>query len=196
MARPNRKEEIFKTALSLMRVHGYRNTSMRDIAGALNMEAPSLYNHISSKEDLLWQTCTRIAGAFEKGIAEVNDIYFNAQEKLGMAIRSHIQVLTHDLDASYVFVHEWRHLQGDLRDALIVRRDRYEAAFREILAQGESEGVFVDSDNKFALLTILSSLNWVVEWYRPDGDMSPNQIANQLTEFILNGLNKHHNYVR
>jgi AcrR family transcriptional regulator len=169
---------------------------MRDIAAAMNMEAPSLYNHISSKEDLLWQTCTRIAADFEKGLAEVNDIYFGASEKLGMAIRSHIEVLTRDLDASYVFVHEWRHLQGELREALIVRRDKYEAAFREILALGEAEGSFVEADNKFALLTILSSLNWVVEWYRPDGDMSPSQIANQLTEFILNGLNKHHNYVR
>jgi len=196
VARPNRKEQIFQTALALMREKGYRNTSMRDIAAAMNMEAPSLYNHISSKEDLLWQTCTRIAADFEKGLAEVNDIYFGASEKLGMAIRSHIEVLTRDLDASYVFVHEWRHLQGELREALIVRRDKYEAAFREILALGEAEGSFVEADNKFALLTILSSLNWVVEWYRPDGDMSPSQIANQLTEFILNGLNKHHNYVR
>jgi len=138
MARSNRKEEIFKTAVALMRIHGYRNTSMRDIAGALKIEAPSLYNHISSKEDLLWQTCTRIAGAFEKGIAEVNDIYFNPQEKLGMAIRSHIVVLTQDLDLEMGLLYVRRGKGGRWRAVPMSERIRKELS--EYLATRQNVG--------------------------------------------------------
>ena len=78
----SRKQEIFNKALSLMKTKGYANTTVRDIASAVNMEAASLYNHISSKEDLLALTCFDLAARFEKGILEVNDIYFDAKEKL------------------------------------------------------------------------------------------------------------------
>jgi hypothetical protein len=62
-----------------------------------------------------------------------------------------------------------------------------------ILKQGENEGVFKEVNNKFAVLTILASLNWVVEWYNPNGGMGATEIADKLTEFILSGLKKEQN---
>ena len=120
----------------------------------------------------------------------MNDIYFNAAEKLSMAIHSHIKALTQDLNASHLFVHEWRHLSDDKRAQFIERRDLYEKEFRDIVILGFEEGEFKDVDPKFATLTILASLNWVGEWYRPQGEMQPKEIAEKLTHFILSGLQK------
>lgn len=186
----SRKDQIIATAREMMRKNGYQGTSMRDIASALQIEAASLYNHISGKEDILRETCFGMADKFLAGIGEVNDIYFNAEEKLGMAVRNHIKIITENLDASWIFIHEWRHLTGGGKQEFIALRDRYEKEFMQILEEGENEGIFNEVNNKFATLTILSSLNWVVEWYRPNGPMSPNQIGEKLTEFILTGLKK------
>ena len=185
-----RRQEIMGTALGLMRNKGYLNTSMRDIAGAVSMEAASLYNHIKNKEEILTNTCFGLAEALELGIKDVNDIYFNAAEKLKMAIHNHITVITRDLNASHLFIHEWRHLSEAMRNQFISRRDSYEKEFRDIVILGFEEGEFKDVDPKFATLTILASLNWVSEWYRPQGEMQPKEIAEKLTQFILSGLQK------
>jgi len=183
-----RKQEIFETALSLMKKKGYANTTVRDIASAVSMEAASLYNHIASKEDLLAQTCFDLASKFEKGILEVNDIYFDAKEKLRMAIDSHTEILTSNLNASYVFLHEWRNLSPDKLADFKLRRDSYEREFIEILKLGEREGTFSEVDEKFVVITILSTLNATIEWYKPNGSLTPKQVAQKLSDFILNGL--------
>lgn len=185
-----RREQILDAAQKMMRKHGYLGTSMRDIAASLQMEAASLYNHISSKEEILRSICFDMAHTFLTGIKEINDIYFNAEERLGMAVRNHIKILTSNLNASFVFIHEWRNLTDEARVEFVAMRDEYENELLQILISGEEEGAFNDVNNKFAVLTILSSLNWVVEWYSPKGEMTSEEIASKLTEFILTGLKK------
>lgn len=188
-----RKAQIIDTSLEMMCRMGYQGTSMRDIASAVNMEAASLYNHITGKEVILSETCFQMAERLLQGLAEVNDIYFNPIEKLSLAVKNHVKILTENTYAGWVFVHEWRHLSEENRTRFVALRDEYEKGFTTILKQGEDEGVFQDVNNKFAVLTILASLNWVVEWYKPKGGMSPEQIAEKLTEFILSGLKKENN---
>jgi AcrR family transcriptional regulator len=183
-----RKIQILQQASALMRNKGYASTTVRDIASSLNIEAASLYNHISSKEEILETICASLANQFETGILEINDIYFNATEKLRMAIESHILILTQDLNASYVFIHEWRNLGETALNEFVRRRDLYEKEFRDILFLGEQEGTFTDVDEKFVVITILSSLNSTIEWYKPNGQLSPKEVSNKLSDFILNGI--------
>jgi AcrR family transcriptional regulator len=183
-----RKIQILQQASALMRTKGYASTTVRDIASSLNIEAASLYNHISSKEEILETICASLANQFETGILEINDIYFNATEKLRMAIESHILILTQDLNASYVFIHEWRNLGEAALNEFVRRRDLYEKEFRDILFLGEQEGTFTDVDEKFVVITILSSLNSTIEWYKPNGQLSPKEVSNKLSDFILNGI--------
>ncbi len=185
-----RREQIFNSALKLMRSNGFQGTTMRDIAADLGIEAASLYNHISSKEDILRNTCFSIGNRLVQSIHEVNDLYFNAEEKLRWAVKNHVLTLTENLDASYVFIHEWRNLSEPQRTEFISLRDDYEKQFTQILETGETEHLFNATDKKFAVLTILASLNWIVEWYRADGKMKAEDIAVKLGDFILTGLRK------
>lgn len=186
----SRKEQLMQAASTLFSQKGYPATSMRDIAEKMGMEAASLYNHISSKEAILHHICFSLAGKFISAIEEVNDIYFNGEEKLRMAIRNHVQILTTNLAESKVFLFEWRHLSAENLAAFIVLRDQYEKGFADMLLTGEKENVFQEVDNKFAVLNILSSVNWIVEWYKPEGNMKPEEIAAKLSDFILTGLKK------
>lgn len=186
----NRKEQILAASAALFRNKGYAVTTVRDIAQVLGIEASSLYSHVKSKEEILETICFSMADKFLQGIDEVNDIYFNATEKLRMAILNHVKLLTNNRDASAVFLHDWRHLSEPRLSDFKKLRDRYENGFYQIMDDGEKEDVFDDVDKKFAVLTILASVNWVNEWYSVDGKMSPDEIATNLTQFILTGLRK------
>ena len=185
-----RKREILASSQSVLKEKGYAATSVRDIAKALEMEPASLYSHFKNKEDILKITCFDMADKFELAVREVNDIYFNAEEKLRLAIKLHVEILTQNLDSAIIFIRDWRNLTGTALEQFLTKRNAYEKGFREIVQTGIDEGVFNETDKKFAALTILSSVNWIVEWYKVDGKLNAEQIADKLSNFILSGLRK------
>lgn len=186
----NRKEQILSEASKLFKEKGYAATTMRDIAAAMNMEAASLYHHIASKEEILELICFGMADKFITALKEVNDIYFSAEEKLKMAIHFHVQIMTDNIDQSAVFINEWKSLPEEKLARFKKLRDKYENEFRVILTDGKNEDIFADVDEKFATLTILSAVNWIYQWYNPNGKMLPAEIAHKLSDFILSGLRK------
>lgn len=184
------KEQIVAAAAKLFKQKGYTSSSMRDIAAALNIEAASLYHHIKNKEEILDIICFDMAKRFSGAIAEVNDIYFNAEEKLRKAILHHVEIITEDIDKSAVFLREWRSLpENPLQDFMLLR-NQYETEFTRIVENGIEEDVFEAVDKKFAVLSILSSVNWINEWYQADGKMKPQEIAQRISDFVMGGLRK------
>ncbi len=186
----NRKEQIVDAAASLFKQKGYASTSMRDLATELGIEAASIYHHIKSKEELLEGICFDMANKFISNAKEVNDIYFNAEEKLRMAIRLHIETITQNQNQSAVFLSEWRNLSEPKLTLFKQLRQQYENQFTIILMDGENEDIFDHIDKKFAVLSILSTINFVNEWYNPAGKMNAKQIAEKLSNFIMGGLRK------
>jgi AcrR family transcriptional regulator len=186
----SRKEQIMQTSAKMFKQKGYASTSMRDIATEMGIEAASLYHHIKSKEEILETICFSLANKLLTGIAEVNDIYFNAEEKLRMAIKNHVQIISENIDQSAAFLHEWRSLSEPKLSEFKTLRDAYENEFKVILNDGINEDLFDDVDQKFATLTILSTVNWINEWYNPKGKMNAEEIAKKLSDFILGGLRK------
>jgi AcrR family transcriptional regulator len=179
----SRKEQIIVTAAQLFKQKGYEASSMRDIALVLNMEAASLYHHIKSKEEILELICFTMAQKFLAAIAEVNDIYFNAEEKLRKAILHHVEIITEDINKSAVFLREWRSLpENSLKDFMFLR-NHYESEFTHIIENGMQEDIF-------AVLSILSSVNWINEWYQADGKMNAAEIAKKISDFVMGGLRK------
>ncbi|WP_229801986.1 TetR/AcrR family transcriptional regulator [Pontibacter akesuensis] len=184
----SRKEQIEKTATALFKSKGFSATSMRDLANALGIEAASIYSHIKSKEEILQRVCFKMAQEFFEAIDAAEANAGTATDRLKRAIAAHVQVLTQNTEASAVFLHEWRHLSEPMLATFLSLRDKYEARFRNIISTGISSGEFSVPDEKFAVLTILSGLNWIHTWYKPEGKMTPAEIAENLTQMLLNGL--------
>jgi AcrR family transcriptional regulator len=186
----NRRKQIFETAARLIRRKGYEATTMRDIASELGIEAASLYHHIKSKEQILDLICFDMALKFSNAINEVNDIYFNSEEKLRMCIHEHVKILTENPENAGVFLTAWRSLQEEQLTKFIKLRNDYEQGIKQIIREGVDEDIFDNVDLKFATLSILSTINGVNEWYKQDGEMTPTQIAIKLGDFIMGGLRK------
>src|SRR5437868_1285448 len=105
-----RKEQIHHIAKNLFRERGYAATSMRDLADSVGIEAASLYSHIKSKEEILQVICFEMAEQFLQSSEDLQKQNLPAKEFFYQAVSQYIGILTQNMDASVVFLHEWRHL--------------------------------------------------------------------------------------
>ena len=185
-----RRNQITSIATNKFREKGYRAVSMRELADHVGIEAASFYNHFDSKESILKEICFRMAFEFFKGIEWATKETSSPDEMLARAIRSHIKVITANTDASAVFFHDWRYLSEPYLSEFREMRLKYEEIFRNILREGMLRKMFGKQDETFIVLTIFSTLNWVYEWYDPDGKFAPEEIADNLSSVILNGIRK------
>ncbi len=184
----NRKQQIIEKATQLFQKQGYAATSMRDLASYIGIEAASLYSHIKSKEEILQTICFQMANDFFQSLEKIELEKLSADEKLKKAVISHVIVLTKDSAASAVFFSEWRHLSELYLQDFLAMRNNYENKFIQILIDGHKEGVFKKMDAKFTVLALLSSINWMPSWYKPEGKLSPEEIAENVTDVFINGL--------
>ncbi len=183
-----RKRQIEDVASTLFSERGYSATSVRDIARALDLQGGSLYAHISSKEDVLWNIVSRAAERFHVAVRPIANGTDAASTRLRGMARAHVHVITDDIEHATVFLHEWRFLGVERRAAIGRQRDAYEAYFRAVIAEGMSNGEFRPADPKMAGLGILSGLNGIAQWYRPNGPLAPDAIADSFADLFLRGL--------
>ena len=185
-----RKDQITKVAMNKFREKGYRAVSMRELANHVGIEAASFYNHFDSKESILKEICFRMANEFFTGVEVALKEEKKLDKMLEHAIRSHIKVITSNLDASAVFFHDWRYLSEPYLSEFKEMRKQYENIFRKIIREGMAKKIFGKQDETFIVLMIFSSLNWVYEWYDAEGKFSSEQIAENLAKLILDGIRK------
>ena len=189
-----RRGEIDEVASELFHAHGYAATSVREIARALDIQGASLYAHVASKEDVLFSIVDRAAAAFERAadIAEVETAHGDPIERLAALVEGHVDVVTSDPERASVFVTEWRHLSPDRRAAVGVRRDAYERRFRDVIDEGIAVGAFRSVDSAIAATFLLTALNGIPIWYRPDGRLSADRIADLFVDLALRALSEDH----
>jgi len=183
-----RRQQIEDAASALFRERGYAATSIRDIAQALHIQGPSLYAHVASKEDVLWSIVMRAADRFNSEVGPRASRDQAASERLRDMIRGHVAVVTSSQKDAAVFLHEWRFLSAERRVDIAQRRDAYEALFRNVIAEGTTMGDFRRVDARLTAMAILSALNGIATWYRPDGPLSADQIADQHADLFVHAL--------
>ena len=189
-ATQHRKDEMLSAAERMFSERGYQATSVRDIAEALDIKPGSLYAHIETKEDLLWTILEAAANRFFDAVQPIVESDLLPLQKLRRVIGAHVKVITDSATSAEIFTTQWRHLSEPRRGEFADRRDAYEKMLRQLVHEGIRDGVLGDVDEKFATLLILSSMNWVYQWYRADGPMTPEEIARKLTEMLFNGLRR------
>jgi TetR/AcrR family transcriptional regulator, cholesterol catabolism regulator len=194
MVEVTRRREIEDAAATLFHARGYAATSVRDIADSLSIRGPSLYAHVASKEDVLAAIVERVASAFERAADEAQraSAALDAGTRLRALVGAHVRTVTADPGAASVFVDEWRHLSEPRREAIHRRRDAYEQRFRQTIADGRSDGSFALVDPVIAATFVLTALNGIADWYRVDGHLSPDQLADAYADLALRSLTEAH----
>ena len=187
--RSARRDEVVRAAARLFSERGYHGTSMQHLGEALGLLRGSLYAHIGSKEELLYEVVDEGARRFlERGHAALA-MDAPAPTRLETLIVGHIETASEHLDAATVFLNEWRYLGADQRSLVQAKRDAYEQIVRDLIAQGVAGGEFRPNlDVTLAARLVLSAANWTYSWYQPGGRLSPREIGRNYARMLVEGF--------
>jgi len=186
-ARP-REAELHATATRLFRQRGFHATSMQDLGEALGMNRGSLYHYISGKDELLWAILNRALDLLEARVLPVLESDAPPVDRLADAIREHLRVAADHADELSLIQIELRALGPDRQREIIARRDAYERPWRDAIQAGIEDGSLRPFDVRLAGIGILSACNWFTQWYRPDGALSVDEVADAFRQLFLGGL--------
>ncbi len=152
-----RRDEVITTAENLFAQHGYHATSVRDIADALGIKAGSLYAHIATKEDLLWESLSQTVARYAEVINPIVRSERSVAERLGDAISALVEVSMERASATTVCRTEWRYLSEPRRGRFAAQWKILEDALWRLVRDGAAEGRFRSVDPYIAGKVILTS---------------------------------------
>ena len=183
------QKAIELVASELFARKGFGATSLDDIAEALGATKGALYYHVKNKEEILRLIYLTVLTVSEEPLRRIVEADLPPSVKLRHAIEHQTAVAADRSPAMTVFYREQHYLTGPFAREIILRKKAYERYFEQIIEEGQASGVFQPSiDPKIAAFGLLGMCNWLSQWYRPEGQYSPQQIATMF-ENMVSGLN-------
>ncbi|MBK7122908.1 MAG: TetR family transcriptional regulator [Chitinophagaceae bacterium] len=186
----SKRDVITKKAAVLFKKKGYSSTSMRELAEALGVEAPSLYNHIGSKSELLQTICFKIANAFIVYLDTAEKTASNTVTILENVIRFHIRMMLNEFDEVYVANHEWKHLKEPYLSNFLIQRRGYEKRLVVLIETGIRAGALKKNNPYVAVLTILAAVRGLEFWQQHKKNISSQVLEDDMVEHLLHGIIK------
>ena len=184
-----RKDEIIITAAKLFKEKGYSAVTMRDLATAMGIKAASLYNHISSKQEILKEIIISLAEAFTSGMNAIIHSDISNIEKLKKIVELHVNITSLNTNGMASLNNDWMHLEDQLEYYLKLRAD-YEDSFRDIIKQGIKDNEILKESPDVILFSMLSTLRSLYIWIPKKDDLNQEELSASLSKILINGINK------
>ncbi len=182
------RDEILLAAAQIFSQKGFHATSMQDIAQAVNLQKASLYHHVTSKQEILVEVLDRALDLLIERMQSVLDCPAPPDEKLRQAMIVYLKTMLDRRDLAAVLLLEHRSLEPEMQSRHVPRRDRFERLWRDLIQDGLDADQYCCTDPAVASWALLGVLNWTITWYRPEGSLTSEEIAEQFANLFLNGL--------
>jgi len=184
------REDILEAAAQVFRQKGFHGASMADIAEAVNLQKASLYHHVSSKQEILLAILDRALELLLDRISAITVQDIPSDKKLQCMVREYLQILVENQDLAAVLLFEHRSLERKQHAHHVPNRDKFESLWRDVITEGVKAKLFNCDDPALAARALLGIMNWTMTWYHSDGPLTVEQVADQYSNLLLNGLLK------
>jgi len=184
------RQEILRTAARLFQQRGYDATSMNDVAAALKLSKGGLYHHFQGKDEILFEIMNHAMEITqERVLAPVRGIP-DPEDRLRSLIRRHMEVVLSPQDREItVMLHENHPLPPVLRKRINHRKKEYVHFVEDLIAEVQrgrhSKGGVSPRAAAFALLGMI---NWIYQWYKPEGTLQAHNLIPQFTDLFFEGI--------
>ena len=182
---PNRRAELLRAAAKLFVEKGFDATTTRDIAEAVGMRSGSPFYHFRSKQELLKAAMIEGLDAGHAQLLRAIDGIADPEQRLRTLIRTHLGTLLEGDCRSPLLVSETRALDDKARTEIAAAFDRYQVPWQETLEALQKTGKLASAAAPVRLL-LFGMLNWSSHWYRADGDLSVDALAEAAVAMLLN----------
>lgn len=174
----------------MFREKGFPATSMRDLADEVGLEAASLYNHIKSKSEILQEIIYHTANDCNVHLESLEENGMSGIKKIESLIRFHVQMMLNRFDDYCVMINEWIHLSEPYLTNFTTQRRNYVQKMESIIEEGVRNKEMKPVMPYVAMLTILSSVRGLEFWHRSGKKVSPQNIEDNMVNYLINGLKK------
>lgn len=200
------KQEILRTAARLFQQRGYDATSMNDVAAALKLSKGGLYHHFQSKDEILFEIMNHAMEITQERVLNPLHSIADPEERLRTLIRLHIEVVLSPRDREItVMLHENHPLPPSLRKLINARKKEYIHFLERLMAEvqqkarekpqkqaaencGNGDAVKGKVSPRAAAFALLGMINWIYQWYKPEGSLQAQNLIPQFTELIFGGI--------
>lgn len=184
----DRVAEIYRTAAQIILRKGYDATSVNDIANALGVTKAGLYHYISGKKELLFDIMNFGLDELDEEVAAPADRIADPEERLRFMIAAHARLVTRGQGAITILVDEITALTPAQSRKITRRKREYFDRLRDVLEELKRAGRLHDVNTTAAAFSLLGMINWLSRWFRPDGPLTAEQAADELSRIALHGL--------
>jgi TetR/AcrR family transcriptional regulator, cholesterol catabolism regulator len=186
------RQEILRTAARLFQQRGYDATSMNDVAAALKLSKGGLYHHFQSKDEILFEIMNHAMEITQERVLNPVRGIADPQERLRALIRLHIEVVLSPRDREItVMLHENHPLPPALRKRINARKKDYIHFLENLMAEVQKQ-VQKESSRRVspraAAFALLGMINWIYQWYKPEGELQAQNLIPQFTDLIFGGI--------
>ena len=182
-----RKDEILRELGAAVRERGFGALTMKDVADRLGLVKGNLYYYFKNKQELLYHCHIKCMEVSLKALEEAERSRAAPSERLRTLLVRHIRGIS---DEAYgaVLLTDLESLTLAQRRKYVALRDRFEQGVRALIKAGIARGEFRRQDPRIAGFALLGAINWIPKWYRPGGELSSQEIAEQFADFFLRSL--------
>jgi AcrR family transcriptional regulator len=183
----NSLEQLLDAAVAVFNERGYEAASMEDVAGRLGVTKSAIYHHVTGKGELLRLALDRALDALFAVTTEPAATSGRSIDRLEHVVRGSVRVLAAELPFVTLLVR----VRGntDVERGALERRRRFDRIVTDLVRTAEQEGdVRPDVDPALTSRLLFGTVNSLTEWYRPDGDLSPDALADAVVTTTFAGL--------
>jgi AcrR family transcriptional regulator len=180
-------DSLLEVAVAVFNERGYEATSMEDLAARLGVTKSAIYHHVPSKAELLRLAVDRALDALFAVTEQPAAVTGRAIDRLEHVVRGSVRVLAAELP----FVTLLLRVRGntEVERAALQRRREFDRFVTGLVATAEQQGdVRPDVDPAVTGRLLFGTVNSLVEWYRPGGEVSAEDLADAVVRTAFDGL--------
>jgi TetR/AcrR family transcriptional regulator, cholesterol catabolism regulator len=184
------RQEILRTAARLFQQRGYDATSMNDVAAALKLSKGGLYHHFPSKDEILFEIMRHAMEITEERVLTPVRGIADPEQRLRALIRLHIEVVLSPRDREItVMLHENHPLPPVLRKRINARKKEYVHFVEGLIGEVQHARRGHSSVSpRAAAFALLGMINWIYQWYKPEGNLQTHNLIPQFTDIVFGGI--------
>jgi len=184
------RQDILRTAARLFQQRGYDATSMNDVAAALRLSKGGLYHHFQSKDEMLFHIMSHAMDITEERVLSPVRSIADPEERLRALIRLHMEVVLSPRDREItVMLHENHPLPPTLRKRINARKKEYVHFMESLIAEVQrARRAKASVSPRAAAFALLGMINWIYQWYKPEGELQAHNLVPQFTELVFGGI--------
>lgn len=184
------KEQLMQTAIDLFASKGFKGTSIRELAKAMDMSISNIYHYFGSKEGLLLAILDRSSTVVLERLSDISELNLNLLERFKAILEVHIRMSEKFKNETKIFFLDEEHLSAQgLEINKRTQRGILDIYLKELAILQEA-GYLRSRDLHVAAFNILGVINWKLRWYRWDGAMSQEEVTREMVDFIIHGILK------